>query len=825
MKSSTITLLVFGIVNLSLFSAKGQALDPTKKSLKASRTLSSINIDGVLDEEDWINADIATGFKTLDPNPGLDPSFKTEVKVIYDNTALYIGAIMYDTNPDSVLKELSQRDQLGNTDWFGLFLDPYRDGINGFGFILTPASVQFDAKYSVFGEDENWDAVWEGEASINSQAWVAEIKIPYSAIRFPKAQEQNWHINFGRQLQRKQEKVFWSEIDPQENGFLNQSGYLKEVKDVVSPIRLQATPFIAVYGEHYKDKNAEQTNSYGHSFNGGMDIKYGINDAFTLDMTLIPDFGEAQSDNQVLNLSPFEVRFDENRQFFTEGTELFNKGNLFYSRRIGGRPVNASKAYANLDDGEQVIDNPITTQLINASKVSGRTKGGLGLGVFNAVSARTFATIENALGDRREVETSPLTNYNVFVMDQNLKHNSFITLINTNVWRSGSTYDANSTGTVFTLRNKANSYAIEGSAKLSQKYFTNDTELGHAYNIGLNKTSGNIQFGINYNEESDTYDINDLGFIFNNNERSVNMFVRYNQFKPFLFFNSGGFGFWNGYQRLYNPNKFSSYSMEFWFFGQTKGFWNVNIWSNINPIITYDYFEAREAGRFYRLPTNRNVGFWVGSDSRKKLRVSVNANFRNFGEEGRRSVNFNINPRFRFNDKLSMSMSTFMNVGQNDVGYVNKIISYEQGPSGDIPQSNDIIFGTRDLTTVENVFNTAYNFNNNMALTFRMRHYWTKVEYNRFNVLNEDGNLGYIDYNNDHNTSFNAFNIDMIYRWRFAPGSDIFIIWKNAILGSNDDTDLTYFNNVGNLFDNPQSNSISMKVIYFLDYINLVKKK
>ena len=192
--------------------------------------------------------------------------------------------------------------------------------------------------------------------------------------------------------------MFWSEIDPQENGFLNQSGYLKGVKDVVSPIRLQATPFIAVYGEHYKDKNADQVNSYGHSFNGGMDIKYGINDAFTLDMTLIPDFGEAQSDNQVLNLSPFEVRFDENRQFFTEGTELFNKGNLFYSRRIGGRPINASKAYANLDDGETVINNPISTQLINASKVSGRTKGGLGLGVFNAVSARTFATIENALG-------------------------------------------------------------------------------------------------------------------------------------------------------------------------------------------------------------------------------------------------------------------------------------------------------------------------------------------------------------------------------------------------------------------------------------------
>lgn len=801
-------------------------LDLNKKQIKAMRTTADLEIDGVLDEETWIDVPYATGFVTQQPNPGLKPSQKTHVKIVYDNEAIYVGAMMYDTKPDSILQELSQRDQFGNTDWFGIFIDPYRDGINGVSFIVTPAGVQFDAKYSDFGEDSNWDAVWESQTAINAEGWVAEFKIPYSAIRFPKTETQTWHVNFGRLIQREQQKSFWSEIDPQKQGFLNQAGYLMGIKDVKSPFRLQATPFIAVYGEQYVDKNAEdgKTTSYGHSFNGGMDIKYGISDAFTLDMTLIPDFGEAQSDNRVLNLSPFEVRFDENRQFFTEGIELFNKGGLFYSRRVGGRPLNAGKVGDQLQEGEEIIDNPSTSQLYNATKISGRTKKGLGIGLFNAISGRTFATVRNAQGEERRVETDPLTNYNVFVLDQNLKHNSYVTFINTNVFRSGSNYDANVTGTVFSLRNKANSYALNGSAKLSQKYHTDNTDLGYAYNLELNKTSGNLRFGLEYNVESDNYDPNDLGFIFNNNERSVSLFLNYNFFKPFLFFNRGEMGFWNGYSRLFNPDVFTDYGTEFWFWGQTKGFWNINIWGGVQPFLSYDYFEPRTPGRYYQMPTNKNIGFWVGSDSRKKLRLSLNGRFSEAGEEGRNRWYLSLSPRYRFSDKLSMSLSTETSQSYNDVGFVNKItrdiVDNEQ------PKSNDqIIFGVRDQMLVENVYNASLNFNNAMNLTFRMRHYWTKVKYDRFALLNDDGTLGHTNYSDNHNTSFNAFNIDMVYRWRFAPGSDIYVIWKSAILGANDEVEASYFDNVNRLFDNPQSNSISMKIIYFLDYVNVFNAK
>ena len=249
--------LTLWIVSLCLFccNVTGQsALDPTKKQTSALKIEEGITIDGILDEASWLNLAPATELTQIEPHPGKKATQRTEIKILYDNSGLYVGAVLYDSQPDSILQQLSQRDELGNTDWFGVFIDAYRDGINGVSFIITPAEVQFDAKYSAFGEDESWDAVWEAKTQITSEGWVIEMKIPFAAIRFPDVNEQTWHINFGRVIGRGQEKSFWSYVNPQVNGFLNQAGYLKGIEDIKSPFRLQATPFLAVYGEQYSDK-------------------------------------------------------------------------------------------------------------------------------------------------------------------------------------------------------------------------------------------------------------------------------------------------------------------------------------------------------------------------------------------------------------------------------------------------------------------------------------------------------------------------------------------------------------------------------------------
>lgn len=791
-----------------------QSLDPGKKRVEALRVDTAPVIDGRLDETLWLQAEPASSFVQLEPYPGKPSSQREDVRIVYDDEALYIGAHLYDSQPDSIMQELSERDNLRNTDWFGVFFDAYRDGINGFGFILTPADVQFDAKYSTFGEDSGWDAVWEGRAGRTDDGWVAELKIPYAALRFPDLPEQTWHINLARHMARKQEKSFWSRIDPQVAGLLNQSGYLTGLRQLTPPVRLQATPFLAIYGQHHHDATERPIDSYGRNITGGMDVKVGLSEAFTLDMTLIPDFGEAQSDNQVLNLSPFEVRFDENRAFFTEGTELFNKGGLFYSRRVGGRPLYEGDIYDRYDE-DAIISNPAQSQLINATKVSGRTAKGTGIGFFNATSARTYARVRDPELGEMDVLTDPLTNYSVFVLDQNLPHNSYAALVNTTVLREGAAYDANVTGTDFLLRNKANSYSFGGRGVLSQQYFPDSVGLGHLISLRLRKTSGKVAAGLSYLEESDTYDANDLGFLYNNNSREWSGFIEYNQYEPFgRFFNRGNVGLYAEYNRVFNPSHFTSWGMNLWAWVQTRSFWDFEVSTYLEPTETFDFFEAREHGRMWRNPGGVFLQAEMGTDSRKRLRMEVGADTWLANENDRYNYSWAAESRYRVNDRLNLRVEAGREFASNDIGYVNRL---ENEPE-------DVIFGRRNRTTVEVSFRTDYTFNANMVLSFRMRHYWSKVTYNSFHRLDYDGYLRDADYNDPHDGDFDAFNIDLVYRWRFAPGSDIFIVWKNSIANFTEFPSRDYWRNLNGLLGEPQDNSLSLKAIYFLDYASLVRK-
>ncbi|MFM8449394.1 MAG: DUF5916 domain-containing protein [Haliscomenobacter sp.] len=798
---------------------------PQKKQLQAIRISTPIDIDGTLSEDAWQTALPATDFTTLEPNPGLPASQRTEVRVLYDNTGIYVGAFCHDTDPAGIKKELSERDETRNTDWFGLFFDPYLSGINALGFLVTPTGVQGDFKFTQNGDDGTWDAVWESAARITEDGWIAEIKIPFSALRFPEEEVQTWHVNFARDLRRSQELSFWNPIDPAVAGMVNQSGILTGITGIRAPFRLQATPFMVTYGQQYSNRNAPSENAFGQSFNGGMDIKYGINDAFTLDMTLVPDFGEVQSDNQVLNLSPFEVRFDENRQFFTEGAEIFNKGGLFYSRRIGGRPLNYGAASQQLQAGEKIVENPLQSQLINATKVSGRYANGLGLGFFNATAARMNARIERPDGSIREVETNPLTNYNVFVLDQNLKNNSYVTFINTTVLRDGSAYDANVTGTLFDIRNKSNQYQVSGGAILSQKYHPGQTGLGHSYNLTAGKIGGRLNFSTTYNVESDTYDPTDLGFLLSNNERSVQLQGNYQFFKPFWKFNRANIGMNYEYVRLYNPDVFTQFSNNLWAWGQFKNFWNIEMWYYGEPVGSYDYFEPRTPGRYLRTPEVNGSGFDLSTDARKRLQLSVEGRYIDINEPGRRNVVFGVAPRFRVNDRLNFRWQFNRTDRYKNVGFVNKVTDYEPDPNGGSPREvTQIIMGYRNLQTLENILNINYTFNARMTLSLRTRHNWSKVHYLQFNSLQNDGSLAATDYDTNHDANFNAFNVDMVYRWRFAPGSDLFFIWKNAILGVADEVAANYSDNLSTLFGNAQQNTFSLKVIYFLDYARMMKR-
>lgn len=787
-----------------------------KKTLDATRISEKITLNATLDEPAWQSAPAATDFLFSWPTPGQASTQKTIVKILYDDAALYIGAQCFDTHPDSIFHRLSKRDELENTDWFSIILDTYRDGQNALAFGVTPDNVQFDSKYSIAnansnngnndGEDPAWDAVWKSSAKLTPEGWVAEMEIPYSAIRFPKKDVQDWGVNFYRSVKRRGETDSWNEIKAEISGSLNQMGILTGVRDIKAPLRLSATPFVAAYANNAYNQTSGPNSSWSYPWSAGMDIKYGINEAFTLDATVVPDFGQVRSDQNVLNLSPFEVRFNENRPFFTEGTELFNKGGLFYSRRVGAN-----------------------AQLLNATKISGRTKSGLGIGIFNAIEDAEFDTYTEE-GKEVKEKVSPLTNKSIVVFDQNLKNNSSISLINTNVLRSGSALDANVTGFLFNLKNKAQSYGINGKVAVSNRIGTESTESGYTASLSASKTSGNFLWGSDFNLESDTYNPNDLGILFSPNEVSHSGWINYNYYKPWWKLNNYWGSMWVYNEALYKPwAEWSATQFGVNVGGNTRTFHNFGFNGNLSPWGRNDFFEPRSFDyvTYYHVPANFNLYSWYNSDHRKRLTYYAEGGIRFFDEKGRRSSNVYAGIRWRASDKLTIGFNIGNEQSWNNVGGLWSWEINEEAVGAEELPDDAVVMGRRRIVGFNNSINGSFSFNNKMNIALYARHYWQKAEYSTFYGLDQKGELTASPYTGLsvageplNNVAANYFNIDLVYTWRFAPGSDLLLVYKNGIghYDSGYAVDHGYLYNASHLMDFEGTNNFSIKLLYFLDY-------
>lgn len=791
----------------------------TKRSLKAHQTAEKIVIDGKLDEAAWSSAEFADSFTTLTPYPLLKHSQRTEVRVMYDAYALYIGAYCYDSAPDSILTLMSQRDQNGNSDWFQVLLDTYKDGNNAFGFGVTVNNVQIDKRISANQTDFSWDAVWESKTSITDKGWIAEIRIPFSAIRFSEADIQTWGINFSRDIRRNREEGWWNTVDPNVNGLLLQSGYLTELKHLKPGVRFMIYPYASTQSDILRSSGSKTT--VKQSFQGGADLKIGLNEAFTLDMTTIPDFRQVKYDNQVLNLSPFEVRFSEFRQFFTEGTELFNKADLFYSRRIGGNPLGMGSVYSKLNPGETVSFNPTTTQLINSTKVSGRTQSGLGVGVMNSMVAASNATVVDSFGNERSIETSPFTNYNILVFDQNLKNNSFVSLVNTNTYRVGDWRKANVTGSQFKLLNKKNTHFVAGTFAYSSLMFPSGSQLGGIKsNWNMGKSAGKVQWRYSGSLIDNKYNQNDLGFLTNNNIFNNDFQITINDFKrkKWLFgkmnINRLSHTFNATYSRIYQPFAYSNLTFSYNLFGFAKSFTAFGGNLQYQPFVAHDYFEPRTPGRFLQVPQFGLLNAWISTNYNKKFAIDMNIALVKFNQAGRNNASYSVDPRFRIGSKTMLLPTFQLDILNNDVGFV-----YKDG-------LGNITVGRRRIQTFEQVLAVSHAFNAVMVFNFRLRHYWSTATYNAFYDIQQDGSFGTTSYvgfptagRSIKDISYNAFTIDAEFKWRFAPGSDLLIVWKNALFHSDPNSRINFTDNLNFVYGAvPHQNSISVKVLYFIDY-------
>ena len=792
--TNSIKLLIFSFTVFSTCVVAQQ-----KKTITTTKTKEFISIDGELNEKSWENIDIATNFVSLEPKNGtpIPEEFKTEVKVLYSDDAIYIGAKLYDPNPSQILKELVERDEIGTSDFFGIFINGYNDGQQEFRFFVTAANGQIDTNFtSSDGEDGSWNAIWESNAKITDFGYVIEMKIPYAALRFPEQDKQTWGINFFREVRRERQKYTWSPIDNKIGAISQQAGILTGIENIKTPTRLFLIPYSSFY------LSGSDTKKTKGELKGGLDIKYGINDAFTLDAILVPDFGQTKFDNVVLNLGPFEQQFNENRPFFTEGTDIFNKGNLFYSRRIGQTP----DLNINIAENESIINYPGAINLLNAMKISGRDKDGLGIGFLNAITEKTMATVSNDdNGETRQIEVSPLTNYNVTVFDQRFNQNSSVTFINTNVTRNGSFRDANVTGLLFDLNDKSNKYNISGGLKSSS---INDTENSNGINasVYLAEKNGKFRYSFGGDYVSKDFDNNDLGINFRTNYYSVYNDANYRILNPNSIFNTFRISL-ASYFEFYKPTnqiQSSNFNMNLNSTNKKNHYFGGGL--NFNPFKNYNYYEPRVADRYFVNPENAGGYFYFSSNYNNKFAVDFNPYITHVLNENRYEAGVNISPRYRFNDKFSLVYSFDYFKQKNDIGFIDLA-------------NDDIIFARRDRDTYTNSITSKFSISSVMNFNLSVRHYWALAENNQINTLNTDGSLTPNDtYTTNKNSNFSTWNLDLSYSWWFAPGSQMSVLYRNNAATFDRTINKNFNSNFSNLFEDNLNHVLSISVRYFIDY-------
>ncbi|MEP7319536.1 MAG: DUF5916 domain-containing protein, partial [Panacibacter sp.] len=468
------------------------------------------------------------------------------------------------------------------------------------------------------------------------------------------------------------------------------------------------------------------------------------------------------------------------------------------------------------DSNYTILKNPSVTQLYNATKFSGRTSKGLGIGVFNAVTAPMYAEFEKENGETFSLETEPLTNYNVFVLDQSLKNRSSITFTNTNVIRNGSARDGNVSALGVSIYDKSNTYNFKANANYS--YVTgDDLHNGYRTYTDFSKVSGKWQWGVFNTIKSKRYDPNDLGILFRTNEMSTGAFITYNQFTPNKIFNLRNYNLNVQYDNRFAPFAYSNVKVNAEFLHVFKNFWDVSLNMFSQPYWEKDYYDLRTPGRVIQKTPFTFFGVNGSTDSRKKLYIGYSLGYANFSPiPDDRYTLLSLSARYRFSPRFSLTIGDEQTLDKGNVGFAF------------FDTNNEAIAGLRAITAYNTTLSAIYNFQARMNLNLRLRHYWSKVEYKEFYTIKQDGFYTPRAFEEGENENFNAFNLDMFFTWDFRLGSRLIVAWKNALGPDAEVNGLInrkYTNNFTEVFNVPHSNEVTVKFVYYIDALQFKKKK
>jgi hypothetical protein len=786
-----------------LFPAFTSVFSQTQPAVKATIIKEQVTIDGVLDEELWAQAEPVTGFIQYEPVEGAIPSQKTEVKMLFGEAALYIGAVMYD-NPSEIERAMGKRDEYNRADWFMVSLDSYFNRRMGYTFAVSAAGVQMDGQRSIGGGpggpgggggprglDNSWDAIWFSEVSITDEGWIVEIRIPYSQLRFS-ADNETWGVHFTRRIARSGEILEWPMVGRTErNNLVANYGLITEIRDIEPRRNIQIRPYtlsrLNTRESHVNPGNRIDT--YGYDIGG--DIKVGLGPNIMLDATINPDFGQVESDPAVLNLTAFETLYPEKRPFFIEGVDIFEfqigPGSMFYSRRIGAR-------------------DPI----IGAAKLSGRTAGGLSLGLLAATTGNDF---------------DPSAGYGITRMSQQIGEYSSIGGIFTGTSRPLPQTDGRlqslAGGVDWDLRNRENSYGITGNAVFTQRKFKiidDYSEEGFAGRLEFTKREGAITGDLAFLVMSDGFNPNDLGQM-----RQRNFYEGMTRIEYDI---NGGRPFWN-FQRasagVFMLQRFSyDESLDL---GDRINFdtrWNTNNFQQIefevsmdNIFNGYDLYETRGLGP-WATPHSVGLAFEYTTDERRNWILSPEFEYE-FFEGGGRGYEMSVRGESNIGNRLSISGSINGSIENGVTAWVsNESFIFEGGQwmtgirsvHPDLLNSEDLIvfedngelealvanlipvrtnayfipaFGERDTRAFDLTLRGTYTLSPDLSFQLYSQMFVAKGKYDEFSLLvNPDEQRPFRSYPKKSDFSYKSLLSNMVLRWEYRPGSTLYFVWSHG---------------------------------------------
>lgn len=767
----------------------GTALLPMMHAVKI-QSPSEINLDGYLNESIWLKSPVATGFTQRFPDDNSPSTQKTEVRIIYAEDAIYVGFIAYDSAPDSIIAPLFRRDGTQSSDWVYVAFDSYNDKRTAFSFAVNPRGVQKDILYfNDNQEDELWDSVWEAKTYVGDFGWSAEIRIPFSQLRFSTRSEiMEWGVNFQRRIARNGEISFWAPSPRTEESLVSKFGRLLGIKDLEEPRRLEISPYIA--GSLLNAPNPENGNPFystnSLSGNIGGDIKYGVTSDFTLTATVNPDFGQVEADPAVINLTANENFFNERRPFFLEGSDLFlfgrtqtysTNGNpiTFYSRRIGRTPQGSAES-AGLETS--FVDRPDHTTIATAAKLSGKTKSGWSVGFMNAYTLGEDAEYESVNGSMGTFKIEPATNYmvartkkdfnkgNTYIggflsaVNRSISNTYFENFLRSSAYLGGVDYEHNfnnrdwvASGTMSVTSINGSSEAIMQAQRSPVRFYQRvdsdnlnvDESLtqlsGLATEFSIQKRGGKDHWlgSLTFSSVSPGYEANDLGFQNRADYKALN----------------GGLVY-----RENTPKHFNYY--EVWLFrGQSWNFDNDNIghWYNLGtavrmrnqwrinsefmyrPTVLSD--RLTRGGPLTKMPDNFSFNININSNPSK----IVSYNFGTFSRQDTEGggfyevyggirvrpatwLQFSVNPGY-FNDN-------------NKFQYLRTVPDATSGTFG-----NRYVFGEIEQHTVSASIRLDWTFSPKMSLQTYVRPYITSGRYSNFKELSRARAADYSMYGSD----------------------------------------------------------------------------